>query len=413
MKNRLDKFIKQCKQSGIVPTVVMGSSVNGLSYLRSLGQKNVPTLCLDYYHGSASKSRYGHFVLLEAQPGEDITGEGAADQLFQILNEKGIKPVVFGIADEWQVYIARRNASPTPPFLSLSPSQQAMETIIDKQAQYELATRLDIAVPQFANAVDVLTGKSEWRAFPAIIKPRWAHLGREAIGGKALLVSSAVALQESLANLSTEVKIADYIVQKVLQGTDNCLYSYLGFFVPAGYEFTGLVKRKLRQYPPLLGDGSYDMTCIDEPLAQAARKLLAAIDYQGLVGVEFKRDPGSDDFGLIEINPRTVSTNQLAINAGIDFPWIAYQMIVHLNFPDKMPRPQAPTQYKVGYHHINEERDFNTFLIRRKQGELGFWKWFKSVVTAESFALWNKKDPWPFLNMVASKIGKRFRRSLT
>jgi len=404
MKEKIKNFINKCQKSELTPAIIFGSSVNGLSYVRSLGRKNIPLLCLDHVSGPASKSRYGDFVLLNIKENENTRGETEADQIFDILKEKGIETVVFGSADEWQVYIAKRSELTPSPFLSLSPDQKSMDCIIDKQAQYELATSLNIDVPHFANAESIYSGKNKWTDFPAIIKPRWAHLGRGVIGGKALFIDSIESLQENLNKVNAKANINDYIVQKVLKGEDSCLYSYLGFFEPSGNEFIGMVKQKIRQFPPFLGDGSYDMTCLDEPLADAARKLLKAIDYQGLVGVEFKRNPKSDEFGLIEINPRTVSTNQLAINAGIDFPWIAYQMIIHLAYPQKMHRPMVPKSYSLNYHHVNEERDFKSFLIRKKQKEITFSEWFKSVRTAESYALWDKRDIKPFWNMIFSKL---------
>ncbi|KJS28609.1 MAG: hypothetical protein VR64_23810 [Desulfatitalea sp. BRH_c12] len=394
----------------MIPAVVLGSSVNGLSYLRSLSKKNIPVLCLDHNRGYASKSRLGTFILLATDAAEDIPGEGDADRVFACFRKHGITPVAFGSADEWQVYIARRSDAPTPDFITLSPGSKVMEAIVDKQAQYEAALGAGIPVPEFANAGDVLTGKVTWSAFPAVIKPRWAHLGRKAIGGKAISVDSLTSLQAKLRELQGGARAEDYLIQKVLAGTDRCLYSYLACYDTDGREFTSMVKRKLRQYPPIFGDGSYDVTCPDAALTKAARKLLTALNYRGLVGVEFKREPGTENFGLIEINPRTVSTNQLAVTAGIDFPWLAYQMAVHSAFPEKMAAPKAPAGYRVGVAHVNEERDFMTFLLRYKAKELGFFEWSGSVMKAESFALWNRSDPWPFINMVTDRISRRLRK---
>jgi len=410
VREKIEKYIQLCKKSDKTPVVIFGSSVNGLSYVRSLGRKKVPVLCLDNTSGPAAKSRFGIFILLEILKKEPVRGETVADTVLNILNQEKIKPVVLGSADEWQVYIAKRSESNRPSFISFAPAYKTMETIIDKQAQYELASGLGISVPAFANAGAVLEGKVSWNRFPSIIKPRWAHIGRGAIGGKALLVNSAEALQAKLNSMQLTAEVTDYIVQQVIEGTDNCLYSYLGLFEPAGYEFVGMIKRKLRQYPPFLGDGSFDVTCTDTQLTEAAKKLLSAIDYQGLVGVEFKRNSDSDGFGLIEINPRTVSTNQLAIRAGVDFPWLAYQIAVNREYPELMPRPHITEGYKVDYHHVNEERDFKSFLIRKRNKEIGFFEWLKSVLSAKSYALWDKGDPRPFFNMVLSKSVSGIRK---
>ena len=410
MTDQLMKFIELCNKNENPPVVVLGSAVNGLSYLRSLCRKDIPVLCMDHNPGYASKSRLGNFILLDKNDTDDIPGEADADRIFSLLKHHGITAVVFGSADEWQVYISRRGNSEKSNFISLAPGLETMAAIVDKQAQYELASGAGINVPKFANAAEVFSGNVKWTDFPAIIKPRWAHIGRGAIGGKALRVETLELLHESLNDLMKEAKVEDYLVQKVISGADRSLFAYLGCYDAEGHEFAFLVKQKLRQYPPFLGDGSYDMTCNDEPIAQAGRKLLNALNYRGLVGIEFKREPDSKDFGLIEINPRTVSTNQLATTAGIDFPWIAYQLALHKADPDKYKKPTPSKGYRSGVAHVNEERDFLTFLERRKKNELGFFEWFASVIRAESFALWDIKDPLPFLSMVYARVTKRLQK---
>ena len=49
--------------------IVMGGSVNGLSFVRSLGRRGIPTLLLDSERLIGTYSRYGTTVLLP-QPGK-------------------------------------------------------------------------------------------------------------------------------------------------------------------------------------------------------------------------------------------------------------------------------------------------------------------------------------------------------
>ena len=408
----LFRFSTRCQRTPGPPTVVLGSSVNALSFVRSLGRRGIPVLTVDAFPGIGSKSRFGSFFPLVVESADDIPGETAADELFSALNARGITPVAFGTGDAWQVYIAQRTANGDPPFMSLAPSRSVIERLVDKQMQYEFASAHGVPVPAFANAHSVSCGEIAWDAYPAIIKPRWAHLGRSVIGGKVLSIDTEDALHRMLCDLASRANLADYLVQKVIPGPDECLYAYLGCFDSEGREFSHLMKRKLRQHPPIFGDGSYDVTCRDDELVEVSRDLLKALGYRGLVGIEFKRTRDPDGFALIEINPRTVSTNQLAIRSGVDFPWHAYQIMLHRDQPESIDVPASARTGRPGVYHMHEERDVLSLLPRWQRGEITLLGWLRCVFRARSFAIWDVSDPWPFLCMAAALIGRQLKRPL-
>ncbi len=408
----LARCIAHCRESSRVPAVILDSSVNGLSYVRSLSRQGVPVLCADARRGVASKSRFGFFVELALQSGDEIAGEQSATRLLQRFNEAGIEPVVFGAADAWQVYLARLAAVGGCRVRTLLPSASTMDQIVDKQAQYEAAARLGIRVAPFANAGQVFRGTLAWDILPAIIKPRWSHTGRTAIGGKAVRVQCQGELQRALAALDQEADASAYLVQTIIPGGDSCLYAYLGCYDSNGEEAAWLVKRKLRQCPPGFGDGSFDVSCDNEAVAAAARQLLRGLAYTGLAGVEFKQDPDTGELTLIEINPRTVSTNQLAVRAGVDFPWIAYRLIMGESVsrsPDASEGSALP--YAINVHHANEEREFRSLLLRRRAGEVTVTAWLGELMGAQSYAFWDRSDPWPFLWSLFSGFKRRVLRT--
>jgi predicted ATP-grasp superfamily ATP-dependent carboligase len=136
-------------------------------------------------------------------------------------------------------------------------------------------------------------------------------------------------------------------------------------------------------------------------VAELSRRLLAAFDYQGFVGVEFKRDVRDGTYRLMEINPRTVSGNQLAISAGVDFPWIGYRYLTEAD-TDGL----ANSAFKVGVKYVNEEWDFKAFLALRRRGELTARRWIDSLRGAEARAVFAWDDPLPLL-----VVGWRFLRA--
>src|SRR5690606_7254956 len=125
------------EESGLRPAIIFGAAVNALSYVRSLGRRSVPVISAETYRGVAARSRYGLFVQLERSGDDEIAGERDADQLVRRFNDAGIEPVVFGSADQWQMYLAQRSEMKGIGIRSLVPTPSIMDRIVDKQAQYE------------------------------------------------------------------------------------------------------------------------------------------------------------------------------------------------------------------------------------------------------------------------------------
>jgi predicted ATP-grasp superfamily ATP-dependent carboligase len=122
-------------------------------------------------------------------------------------------------------------------------------------------------------------------------------------------------------------------------------------------------------------------------------RLLEALNYRGFVAVEFKRDPRDGTYRLMEINPRTASGNQLAISAGVDFPWIGYQ---HLAATGPANTPPPPP-FRVGVGWVSELWDLQAYLLLRRAGALSLRGWLRSVRGAEARALGAWDDPLPLL----------------
>src|SRR5207247_3985369 len=55
-----------------------------------------------------------------------------------------------------------------------------------------------------------------------------------------------------------------------------------------------------------------------------AESLVREINLEGYSEVEFRRDAAGVPY-LMEINPRLSASVEVAVRAGIDFPWLVYQ----------------------------------------------------------------------------------------
>lgn len=371
------------------PAIILGSSVNALSFARSLGRRGIPILMLDSQRLIGSFTRFGEFIqlsLAEERPEEWI------ETLEFIGSHLDTKAVLFSTTDVHCLLVSEHRDRFRQSFRFIIPEVQAVEEIIDKRLQYSIAQMAGIPIPKtcFPESVEEARSFSSELLYPCLLKPYRSHAGRKELSNKKIcLVDSPTEL------ISTYERLAanhlPFMIQEIIPGEDSRLYGYLAFWDGDRRERAWMTKQKLRQNPPLYGDGSLQISVEALEVAELSRHLLRSFNYCGFVGVEFKYDTRDRTYRLIEINPRTVSGNQLAIDAGIDFPWIAYQYLTDSTYEN------APVNlFRSGVKCVNEEWDLQAYLVLRKSGSLNLWKWLRSLRGAKTaIGAWD--DPLPLL----------------
>jgi D-aspartate ligase len=59
-------------------------------------------------------------------------------------------------------------------------------------------------------------------------------------------------------------------------------------------------------------------------IEELSQRFLKAIDYYGLVEVEFKLDPRDGEYKLLDVNARSWGFHSLGSAAGVDFSYMLY-----------------------------------------------------------------------------------------
>ena len=118
--------------------------------------------------------------------------------------------------------------------------------------------------------------------------------------------------------------------------------------------------------------------------------------------LEFKQDCRTGEVYLIEVNGRFWGSLQLAVEAGVDFPYLAYQLAVG-------ERPTVPGGYRIGVRnrwllgdldhlvarlrHSAEALDLQPTAPSRMQATIEFLKF---VEPGLSYEIISAEDPGPF-----------------
>jgi len=176
-----------------------------------------------------------------------------------------------------------------------------MQVAADKAKSMRLAESVGVAVPRrFASAGEV-------SSYPVVVK------GVEG-SGKIRYVNSAKELEA--------LDLSESLVQEYIPGEG---YGFFALY-SEGRLRASFMHRRLREYPATGGPSIAAESVRDPELEEAGLRLLDTLGWHGVVMAEFKKDSRDGRFKLMEINPKFWGSLELAVRAGIDFPYLTAKM---------------------------------------------------------------------------------------
>ncbi len=198
------------------------------------------------------------------------------------------------------------------------PESQSLELVLDKSKTLALATKVGVPAPMglHIHTMDDLSRVSEGLIYPVVLKPA-RSLGAGEQGASQLQVSYAFDFTELRAGCSHALAYGSVLLQEFFPGVGVGieLIAHNGQIV---YAFQ---HRRLHEVP-LTGGGSSlrKSEPVRPELLAASSHLIEALAWNGVAMVEFKWNPDTRTFCLMEINGRFWGSLPLADAAGADFP---------------------------------------------------------------------------------------------
>jgi len=261
--------------------------------------------------------------------------------------------------------------------------------------------------------LDAVEAVAERLPYPVILKPAFSPSWlRDEI---AILVkqnmlsgmSKVVYCQDAKRLVEMYRKIAVFdprmIIEEVIPGSDDQLVYFCFYLDRNSVPLATFAGIKVRVLPVGFGSATYVRSFYDEKLEQASLRLLEAVRYQGLGGVEFKRDSRDGQYKLIEFNARLGMWDSYGVKCGVDIPYLSYC--------DALQRPVEPQRkYRSGVLWIDMQRDSRAFIILHRNKQLGLWRWLRSLLGEKEWAFfsWDDWKPaWVSLKQVINRQGKR------
>jgi predicted ATP-grasp superfamily ATP-dependent carboligase len=396
------------------------ASFQALHMIRSLGRRGIPVVRV--HPGLRELSLYSRYCSsVEDSPNVHESEAALLEFLLDLAQKYEAPRVLLPASDDTVHFLGRYREPLLGAYRIPAPSRATIETIIDKRNQYAAAQALGIPIPEThfpADLAEVEALAGTLRGYPYIIKPNVAHHWRLASvkqrmrwsNGttiKAVVVHDADELRKEYRQIS-EVDPA-VMIQKVIGGGDERLYAFFGYFDERSQPLGYCVRRKFRQLPLRFGYATLMESCEDETVVQQTLRLLQGLHYHGIVAVEWKRDPESDDYKLIEINARAPNAIALATACGVDLPYIAFADAIGERVP-RLTRARTGVKWLWFVADLWAARQ----LMRRRELKLG--EWLRSLRGKKAYPVYAADDILPFLVelgvLLKSQIARAARRLL-
>ena len=305
--------------------LVLGGDYKSLGIVRSLGRHGIPVWVMCDDHVLAGLSRYcGRRLIWPALPERDQVA-----MLLDLARHERLDGwTLFPDGDETAALIARnRDALAQRYRLSILADWETLRWAYDKRLTYELAARIGVDHPVTRyprDRDDVLAFDG---TFPAILKPAIRPVLNRFTIAKAWRADDATTLAARYDEASALLDPSLIMVQSLVAGDGASQLSFAAL-CRAGTPIAYLTARRARQWPMDFGRASTYVETIDAPdVEMAARRVIDALRFDGLVEIEFKRDARDGSLKLLDINPRVWGWHTLGRRAGVDFPYLLWRLL--------------------------------------------------------------------------------------
>ncbi len=312
---------------------------SALATTRSLGKHRVTVLTADESVSSlAGNSRYSQQYLQypspQSRPEEFIASITEICRLHRI-------DILFPMTELTSILLLE-NSSAFPDVTLPFAAFNIVDTLSDKAALMRLATDLDVPVPDTRYFANSQASEQDIHKldYPTVLKPnrswlrheqRWLHTS--------VRIADTATEAERYCEQDIALKHHPFMQQGYIPGHGEGIFA----LYDNGQAIAFFAHRRIREKPPRGGVSVLSESVTpDETLLKYAKTLLDKVGWHGIAMVEFRvAEDGSAT--LMEINTRFWGSLQLAIDAGVDFPWLLYQISC-----GQTVEPDTTASYKTG-----------------------------------------------------------------
>ncbi len=307
---------------------------SALAVIRSMGRRGMHVIAGDQVSAPlGGASRYAAATVQYANPAEHPTQ--FAEQVATLVRRLDIAMVM--PATDLTTMLLVSQPEVIHPARLAAPPASSYEALTDKRALIELARKVDVAVPdtRVTRSRAEIRDAAEEFGYPLVLKPARSRYLRadRVVATSVRIVNSASELAQALDALPW-LDDMPCLAQQFIPGHGAGIFALWGPQGPVAW----FAHKRLREKPPSGGVSVLSESVdVDSVMQGMATRLLSASRWLGVAMIEFRVTDAGVPY-LMEVNGRFWGSLQLAIDSGIDFPWLLYQLITGA-------MPAAPQPY--------------------------------------------------------------------
>lgn len=368
--------------------IIIEGHVQGLSNVRSIGELGAPVIVIDVHNCIARYSKYcsGFF---KCPP---YATDEFAEFLLKLAEEEKLKDWLLIPSNDHAVHtISRFKNRIDNYYKTLVPDLKDLTNIYDKKQLLDIAAKNKVPVPK-SQYVKHLDEKITLK-FPIITKGRYGLNFYKKTGKKAFISNNQIEFEDHLIEITRHFGLDDCITQEIIpEDPQHKTVSFTCFAIQGKIKtyWTGV---KLREHPLRFGTATYTKSIDSKPLKKQSELLIESIAYNGVCEIEYLFDSRTNEYKLIEINPRTWLWVGLAKSCGIDYAKMMYSFVFEIPYA-------YPSEYPIDVYWMNHITDFPFSIKGLLKRKYSLKQILKSYFSRKKFAIFKSNDPLPFLSLI-------------
>ena len=342
---------------------------SALAVTRSLGKQGIPVITAEESSSTLAGSSCFSQQHLE-YPSPRLYPDQFIEVLSKLINEHRVDILL--PMTELTTSLLLINESTFPRTMLPFSDIKTVDSLANKCSLMRMAEVLGIPTPctWYADDPDSLPVNLDELSYPLVLKPGRSWLLHEGKWDRAAVQFAHNPLEaKEILNDELAFKVHPFILQECVSGHGEGVFALYDHGKPLAF----FSHRRLREKPPEGGVSVLsESTPVDPILRSHARSLLDKANWHGVAMVEFKVADDGTPY-LMEINTRFWGSLQLAVDAGVDFPWLLYQVACG-NQPDPVD------DYKIGVRLRWLLGDLDNLYLTLRDKQYSKTKKLKSVL---------------------------------
>jgi len=337
--------------------ILDGKQRSALASTRSLGSKGVPVVVADESAATlAGASKYCNHTFTYPSPYSD--SGNFIETVKKEIKQRDIH-IIFPMS-EVTTYLILKHREEFPGISIPFPDFKAFDMLTDKWRLCELSQNLGVTIPEtfFIENPEKVSAIYPDLKFPVVMKPFRSRIpfDQNWIETSVKYANSIVELHHII-NQNAYFRNYPFLLQEYIHGTGQGIFTLYNQGNPIAF----FAHRRIREKPPSGGVSVLSESLgINPSLKHISRTILDYMKWHGVAMVEFKVTPDGMPY-LMEVNARFWGSLQLSIDAGVDFPWLLYQVAAG-------QKVESITNYKIGMRNRWLLGDLDHLYLSFKNG---------------------------------------------